>query len=60
MKKCYIVLIKGKKSDRLIKAFGMGCSEYIEDLLKYAILDFKKEKGEDVEIFDIQIREVLQ
>lgn len=60
MKKLYLITIKGKKEDRLIKEIGAGCSEYIEDVLNYAILNFKKENGEDIEIIDIRIKELAE
>lgn len=60
MKKLYLITIKGKKEDRLIKEIGAGRSEYIEDILNYAILNFKKENGEDIEIIDIRIKELAE
>lgn len=60
MKKLYLITIKGKKEDRLIKEIGAGRSEYIEDLLNYAILNFKKKNGEDIEIIDIRIKELAE
>lgn len=60
MKKLYLITIKGKKEDRLIKEIGAGRSEYIEDMLNYAILNFKKENGEDIEIIDIRIKELAE
>lgn len=60
MKKLYLITIKGKKEDRLIKEIGAGRSEYIEDVLNYAILNFKKENGEDIEIIDIRIKELAE